>query len=306
MANLTNTIQNSALSALGNLAPKKVLHAIEKASTQTGVDFSYLLQQASVESAFDYTAKAATSSATGLYQFIESTWLSMVGQYGDKHGMDDLASFIDANGKVSDPQKRQEILALRKDPEKASLFAAEFANENYRFLDKHWAKGEKDIGSTELYLAHFMGASGAASFLNARDQNSMNIAADIFPAAAKANYNVFYDRNTGKARTLDQVYAFFDKKFEPSNEKIQLAGIANKAPKASPRLEKSYDNYPQISTLNQADANAILSHVFLNPSLERAKSFTSAPSQNLIMSPIEIMLLADMELPFGRDEDNLL
>ena len=125
MANLTNTIQNNALDALSRMAPRAVSGAIKQACSETGVDFAYLMQQAKAESSFNPTAKAKTSSASGLFQFIESTWMNMVEKYGPKHG-------LDTNGKT-----RGEILALRNDPRAASLMAAEFASENEKFLKTH-------------------------------------------------------------------------------------------------------------------------------------------------------------------------
>ncbi len=175
-----------------------IIHAISKASKSSGVGFSYLVNQAAAESNFKASAKAVTSSATGLYQFIDSTWLNMIERYGDDYG-------IETQGK-----SKKEILDMRNDPKTSSFMAAAFASENEKYLNTNW--GGK-VGATELYFAHFMGASGAASFLNARDENPMQNAADLFPRAARANRNVFYDSETGKARDLEEVYAFFDKKF---------------------------------------------------------------------------------------------
>lgn len=205
-----NNIDNNALAALTKQAAPRVTDAIKQASTRTGVDFAYLMEQAAAESSFNAKAEAKTSSATGLYQFIEKTWLHMVRQHGHKYGMGDMAAQIDAKGNVSDPAAKQDILALRKDPEKAALLAAEFAAGNKRHLEQYV---EGDIGPTELYFAHFMGASGATGFLNAMKENPMTIGADIFPKEARANHNVFYDRKTGEPRTLSQIYDFFDKKF---------------------------------------------------------------------------------------------
>ncbi len=206
----TNTIQIKTLESYTSRASKSVINAIELASNSSGVDFSYLVQQASAESSFNPHAEAKTSSATGLYQFIDSTWLSMVQNHGDKYG-------LDISGKT-----KQEILDMRHDPKASSFMAAAFASDNERFLNTHWGG---DVGSTELYFAHFMGASGASSFLNARDENPLQNAADLFPRAARANRNVFYDRETGKPRTLEQVYQFFDKKFqvEPQGSQTDIA-----------------------------------------------------------------------------------
>jgi len=205
-----SSLQNNTLASLLSSAPKNIAQAIQKASAKTGVDFAYLLEKASAESSFNPEAKARSSSATGLFQFIESTWMSMVKNYGDKYGLSDLADKIDSRGKVSDRATRKEILELRKDPELASYMAAELAAENKSYLERTVGG---DIGSTEMYFAHFMGAGGASAFLKEMQHNPMATAADIFPKEALANRGVFYDSKTGQPRTLQQVYNFFDKKF---------------------------------------------------------------------------------------------
>ncbi|MFK7840574.1 MAG: transglycosylase SLT domain-containing protein [Bdellovibrionales bacterium] len=279
MQDLTNIIQNSGLASITQGASKGVLNAIGAASAKSGVDFAYLVQQAQAESNFNPTVKASSSSATGLFQFIKSTWTEMIDKYGAKHGVD------------TDGMSQQEILDLRKDPTIASNMAAEFASENERFLERHWdasAKGEKEIGATELYFAHFMGAGGAASFLNARDENGMKTAAALFPSAAKANPNVFYEKGTGRARSLDEVYAFFDKKFqvpEIDGKKIMIDNIIQLA-------EDSIggSNVPPIKT----DSERYNSLVFKG---EAPNYYSPLPNFQLVQSPIELMLLSQMELP---------
>lgn len=196
------------------VAGKDVFNAIEDASRSTGVDFGYLLEQAQAESNFDADVKAKTSSATGLYQFIERTWLETVAKHGYKHGLGKYGqeiTFDPKRGKisVSSPKMKQEILELRKNPEIASKMAAEFAKDNRDYLA---GATKKDIGSTEMYLAHFLGAGSAAKFINGMDRNGNQPASKLFPAAARANKSVFYNHN-GTSKSLDQVYAFFDKKF---------------------------------------------------------------------------------------------
>ncbi len=50
---------------------KQVAGAIQRAANATGAGFEYLLAAARIESNFDPTAAASTSSARGLYQSID-------------------------------------------------------------------------------------------------------------------------------------------------------------------------------------------------------------------------------------------
>ena len=101
MLKTPNSTISTELAALSSKAGAKISSAIQSASQKTGVDFSYLLQQAQVESSFKADAKAKTSSATGLYQFIDRTWLQMVNKYGDKIS-DDWDVFQDKYDRETD------------------------------------------------------------------------------------------------------------------------------------------------------------------------------------------------------------
>ena len=204
-------------------AKNAVIYAIDKAADKIGIDFDYLLQNAQQESSLKPTAKSKTSSATGLFQFIEQTWLAMIKKHGDKHGLSHLADKITErnNGSfaVNNPSARQMILNLRKNPEIASLMAAEFTNENKTILEK---STKANIGHTELYLAHFLGAGGASKFINKMMMNGEQKAATLFPEAAQANKAVFYNKN-GSARSLSDVYALFDQKFDSNGQNTGTA-----------------------------------------------------------------------------------
>ncbi len=308
-----NIINNNAIASLARQAAPQVVQAIKNASTRTGVNFSYLMEQAAAESSFNAKAEAKTSSAAGLYQFIESTWMNMVKKHGAKYGMGALAEKINDHGKVSDPAVRQEILALRKDPEKAALLAAEFAAENRNYLERH-VGGE--IGSTELYFAHFMGASGGAGFLNAMKENPLQTAADLFPKAARANHNVFYDRKTGEARTLAGVYDFFAKKFSSGAPEIgqnDPAATAPAVPRSAPRTTNPYfmNTYKALQApatggdlLSQTVSDLInqpFSWLSTNTGEAQDTSWRerlpTAGRNNLIFNPAELMLMASRNLP---------
>jgi hypothetical protein len=190
----------------------RVQQAIATASRRTGVDFSYLMGQARIESAMNPTARAQTSSATGLFQFIDQSWLAAVNNYGSRYGMDWAANAIQksAGGQyyVSDPQLRHQILDLRNHPETASVMAAELASDNRDYLMQQTGREPQAV---DLYLAHFLGAGGAAKFLNAMASAPGASGASLFPAAARANGSIFYDRE-GNARSLADIRSAFAQK----------------------------------------------------------------------------------------------
>jgi hypothetical protein len=191
-------------------ASTAVVSAVRKASASTGVDFSYLMEKAAVESGFNPNAKAATSSATGLYQFTDSTWLGVVQQHGAQYGLGNYASEITTNAdgtlSVSNAADLQKILALRTDPQIAASMAGELAKDNKASLQSS-VGGQ--IGGTELYLAHFLGAGGAAKFLEAYRQNPNQAASSVLPDAAASNPSIFTDSSTGQPTTLAQIYDRF-------------------------------------------------------------------------------------------------
>src|SRR3989304_6915423 len=148
------------------LASKQVINAVERAAARTGADFPFLREKAAAESGFAPAARSKSSTATGLFQFIEGTWLQMVKEHGAKYGLGRLAARIEVkDGKpcVDDCAVKDEILNLRQNPEIAALMAGEFSAANKQYLE---TRTGGDVGAAELYLAHFMGAGGAGEFLN--------------------------------------------------------------------------------------------------------------------------------------------
>jgi hypothetical protein len=143
--------------------PQRVSLAIGNASKRTGVPFDYLMAQARVESSLDPEAQANSSSAAGLFQFTKQTWLATLSQHGANHGLQWAADAIrkgaDGQYRVVDPQMREQILGLRFDPDVSSTMAAEFADDNADMLRNRFGEEPEPV---DLYLAHFLGAQGAA------------------------------------------------------------------------------------------------------------------------------------------------
>lgn len=178
--------------------------AIRRASERVGVDFDFLIRTAQRESALNPAARARTSSASGLFQFIESTWLATLHRHGADHGYGRLASLIertpDGGYRVRDGARR-EVLDLRFDPQAASLMAAELASDSAAYLR---GRIGRDPSSGELYAAHFLGPAGAARLIQAVETNPGQSGAALFPSAAAANRSIFY--RDGRAATAQEVY----------------------------------------------------------------------------------------------------
>jgi hypothetical protein len=183
-----------------------VIDAIRQGAERTGTGFDYLLATAQRESALDPAARAKSSSASGLFQFIEQTWLGLVKSDGARLGLGQHAAAIttraDGTHVVSDPQARQAILSMREDPKVASLLAGSFTQRNRESLSAELGREPK---GGELYVAHFLGARGAAQLINTAQRTPNRPVAADFPEAAAANRSIFYDR--GRARGANEVYA---------------------------------------------------------------------------------------------------
>jgi hypothetical protein len=116
-----------------------------------------------VESHGDPNAKNKRSSATGLGQFLDETWLDMIRAHRP-----DLAK-----GRSQD-----EILELRRDAKVAREITARFTQRNVEMLRKR----SLPVTPGTLYLAHFAGGAGAVAILSAME----NADAALVMAAADA------------------------------------------------------------------------------------------------------------------------
>jgi hypothetical protein len=192
----------------------RVAGAIKQAASSSGTSFQYLLTTAKMESDFNPTAGASTSSAHGLFQFIDQTWLATVKEAGAQFGYGNYADMItkssDGSYSVSDPDARKAILKLRDDPTVASAMAAAFTQSNSFKLTGMIGRRPTD---SELYMAHFMGVGGAAKLIGNAEDNGQATAARLFPNAAAANRSIFYDRTSGRARSVSEVYSVLQQRY---------------------------------------------------------------------------------------------
>ena len=234
-----------------------VTGAIRQAAQATGTSFQYLLATAQVESGLNPRAGAATSSARGLFQFIDQTWLATLKQSGAALGYGQYAAAITKTAaghyQVSDPAMRSEILKLRNDPTANAIMAGAFTQANAAVLS---AKLGRSPSEGELYIAHFMGVGGAARLIASAAASPNASAASYFPIAARANAPIFYDRSTGRPRTLAEVRNILTARYEvaarshPSGSAVAQVDVA---PRAAPAVRSA-------PTLDPATPTVPLSH----------------------------------------------
>lgn len=213
-AMFANSISNFANSVTG---------AIREAAERTGAGFEYLMKTAMRESSLDPQAKADTSSATGLFQFIDQTWLATLKEQGAGLGYgaeaDKISRLSGGRYAVTDPADRKQIMDLRFDPKANAVMAGAFTQRNAQVLNDALGRQPTD---GELYIAHFLGAGGAAKFISSAQSTPSTNAAALFPDAAEANRSIFFDKS-GAARSMADVYKVLVRKHDAADVGVASA-----------------------------------------------------------------------------------
>lgn len=159
-----------------------VLDIIKDAANRGGISEDVMIAMAAIESSFNPSANMnSRAKAKGLYQFMPGTWDDMLKKYGHKHGIQPGTSVFD--------------------PRANALMAAEYIKENFAGIKKKLP--QQPLGPVEAYLSHFLGGSGAAKFLSLPKGD---IGAQHMPDAARSNYNIFYDKDNNRPRTVSEIY----------------------------------------------------------------------------------------------------
>lgn len=210
----TGSFDNSKLGP----AKAQIMNMLDDVSDQTGVNANMLKTFAAIESGVNPNSSARpASSASGLFQFLDSTWRSMLSKYGGKYGLDSTASVFD--------------------PKANALMGAEYIKENAKAM----VSTKPNPTATDLYMAHFLGAGGAKKFFKA---DPSAIGANLMPAEARSNGNIFYSKS-GQPRTIGEIYDDFNKK------------MVNKAMEYGFRPGAIADAKPQTNTGGGSDEQNI-------------------------------------------------
>jgi hypothetical protein len=199
-----NPVPSEPIRTVKDIDPKTIW-AMQMASRRTKVSVSYLLNTAHLEANFDPSVKSGSSSAAGLFQFIEQTWLSLIYSHGADYGWGSYGEQITCDRgvyKTKGDDDRSRILELRYDAMTATFFAAEFARQNKDYLERELGEA---INDSQLYLAHLLGANGALRLIQTMKSEPQSSAKKLFPQAAKANRPLFF-ASDGKALNVKQFY----------------------------------------------------------------------------------------------------
>ncbi|HML12296.1 MAG TPA: transglycosylase SLT domain-containing protein [Xanthobacteraceae bacterium] len=238
----------------------KVVGAIRDAARVTGTGFEYLLKTAMRESNFNPKLKSSKSSATGLFQFIDQTWLATVKQSGASLGYGRYANAIvrTSAGRyvVPNASMRRQVMNLRYDPSANAVMAGAFTKANATRLTNALGRAPSD---GELYIAHVLGQSGAAKLITTAENAPSANAAHLFPHAARANRSIFFDKQGG-ARSSADVYralvAQHDATPTPPAPVLAAAPVAPTAPASAATATLAAAAAPGIATMPSGTAAA--------------------------------------------------
>lgn len=194
---------------------------IVAAAKMVGVDPVLAATTAAIESRFDPAARPWSkkeqrylSSATGYYQFIDDTWAMMLKKYGSTYG-------IAPNTPSTDPRAN-------------AILGAQYLKDNYEFLKKRLGR---EIRDTDLYLAHFLGPEGAATFLSApQDDVATRYVGASVPSS---NESVFFDN--GRPRTVAEVYQEMNRRLDVGRKLHDLTGSSGTSTVAQPNQPAAND-----------------------------------------------------------------
>jgi hypothetical protein len=229
-----------AIFSINGGAGPPVAGAIRDAARSTGTSFEYLLTTAQIESNLNPAAQATTSSAKGLYQFIDQTWLATMKNAGPALGFSRYAAAIvqgpDGRYDVPDPAARAAIMRLRADPAVSATMAGIFTRSNAAQLNAAIGRAPSE---GELYIAHFLGPDGAAKLIAAASSQPNANAAAMFPQAAAANPSIFHDR-AGRPAGAAAVYSKLTGRYDVARALVFAPNGRTVAPQDTAAVAQAY------------------------------------------------------------------
>ncbi|WP_050808159.1 transglycosylase SLT domain-containing protein [Asticcacaulis biprosthecium] len=194
-------------------SPGGLVALVAREGFEAGMDPRYLVRLAQRESNFDPFAGAQTSTAFGLFQFTENTWLCSLKEFGPALGVSGAEAIWRNRRGVCETSTRGErarLLALRSDASLSTKVAAAFSLKNYRVLSSEFGRRPS---ASELYMLHFFGQDAGLRFLEGYALRPYLPASLLVPDAAASNGRIFFTSG-GRPRTVGEVF-----------DRLRLAGL---------------------------------------------------------------------------------
>jgi septum formation topological specificity factor MinE len=221
--------------------------AVRKASEQTGVPTQLLATIGEIESGSGASMKNPVSSATGAFQFIDSTWAEMMKRFGGEKGYDV------SKMSIQDIMKNKELMDLRYNNEMSAFMGAKYLQMNAKALK---IDPTDPSAAGKLYLAHFLGGAGAKQVLAGQDLDEEYMKRVIrqnrFMFEGQINLN-----NPDPIRFREIVTGFAESKVNTAASSKNVANVLETKPS------------PDLSQKTDAETGDLLS-----PLTERPGSYT--------------------------------
>ncbi|QYA11714.1 hypothetical protein [Rhizobium sp. AB2/73] len=253
---LINTRQ-AIMKPLSEAAGRDAVANVQAHGGKTGQSLDQVTDRIiGAESGGDASASNPNSSASGLGQFLDSTWVSMVRKYRP-----DLAG-----------QSNADLIAMKSDPSLGREMTMRYAQENAATLQQ--AGYAPTAGN--IYLAHFLGPAGAKQVLGANERKQ---ASDVLPAAVIAA-NPFL-----KGMTIADLQAWAEKK---------MGGSGGVVPTYSPRVASVVNAMPGNlrQQLNEASNQDVQSWATGQASIAKAQQLQVENSVKLRIAQGDTSLTA--------------
>ncbi|TXG86098.1 MAG: hypothetical protein E6R13_01035 [Spirochaetes bacterium] len=202
-----------------------VKQALENAAKMFNIPKEEMYATAKQESGFNPRAvnKKEGADAVGLFQFMPGTWNGLLKQNPEIAKQYNIGKAFGKN------------LDDRTDPYKAAIMYGLYRKGNVGYLEKRGlTSGNKQVDS---YLAHFLGAGGAARVLQALSNGKGN-----YPISNYVNANQYklnpelMQGEDGKPRSINDF----------------LKAIANKSSVQAQAYKKTFDKNPALATPSEA------------------------------------------------------
>ena len=263
-----------------------LIDALFTATQETGVSFELMAIKAMIESNLGANTIAAKSTARGVFQYIDSTWLSLIKRHGKHIG---YASYADAleydpktkryntykNASIS----HEDILNLRDDAKASALIKA------YQIIDEQAVLKEYKEGNaptiTDHYIMHMLGLPLSRTFYRLKNSNSpilpANLKNGMFSQAIALNPYFFYDKNKN-ALSAPQIYERFA---NTTGAKIDALRAIDKrygngqnvtAHKCTPTPIKPRIHTPSAQSFQNAKLERTLNKIKTSAGIERTRN----------------------------------